>query len=74
MKANGFDQVIGLFQETRDYLMDDPSAHSTGSCCREPQTPARRHLQDPHADGVVELTGDHPELRPTLAWLRDNWG
>jgi hypothetical protein len=58
------------------YLMDNPGIHATAGIagqCRLTLTPTRRHLQDLHAHGVVDLVGEHPERWSPSDWLRENW-
>jgi hypothetical protein len=59
-----------------EYLMAEPTEHSTGSVaghCRLPETTVRRHLEDLNAHGAVDATGTHPERWAASAWLRDQW-
>jgi hypothetical protein len=59
-----------------EYLMHHPGEHSTASIaghCRLTTTPARRHLQDLRAHGVLDLMGEHPETWTPSPWLTENW-
>jgi hypothetical protein len=59
-----------------DYLVSTPGEHTTSSIaghCRLTTTPARRHLQDLTAHGVINLVGERPERWTVSEWLHKCW-
>ena len=63
-------------QAVLDYLVDHPGEHATSTIaghCRLTETPTRRHLEDLHAHGVLDLIGERPQRWKTSEWLRENW-
>jgi predicted ArsR family transcriptional regulator len=41
--------------------------------CRLPETSVRRHLQDLHAHGVIDLLDYGPELWEVSQWTTERW-